>query len=123
MRHVRLSIPVSRSARVRGTPLHPDRPTRRGQCKDGPRPCPWLSCRYHLYLDIRPVSGTLVYAHGLVELEAMQDTCALDVADRGRHTLEEVSQHVQLTRERTRQLQEVALAKIRRALTPATRWR
>jgi len=45
----------------------------------------------------------------------MQETCALDVADDGGHTLDEVAELVGLTRERVRQIEIVALVKVRAA--------
>lgn len=41
-----------------GGPMKPyaidgvQRPTKRSECVDGPRPCPWVSCRHHLLLEI-----------------------------------------------------------------------
>ena len=29
-----------------------ERPTTRVDCENGMRPCPWVGCRYHLYLDV-----------------------------------------------------------------------
>jgi hypothetical protein len=66
-------------------------PATRGECKDGPRPCPLVSCRHHLALDIAE-DGRLFLAHDFDEsnadsiveaLAAMPETCALDVAERG----------------------------------------
>src|SRR4051812_43658731 len=31
-----------------------ERPLRRADCANGPRPCPLVSCRHHLYLDVNP---------------------------------------------------------------------
>lgn len=100
-------------------PGNEQRPRTRGECKDGPRPCPWVSCRHHLLLEIasgkpidgvrdaRPTSirlnraleaGLLGRRPGLAavapaeivrawirdaveHLDAMEYTCALDVAD------------------------------------------
>jgi DNA-directed RNA polymerase sigma subunit (sigma70/sigma32) len=44
----------------------------------------------------------------------MTDTCALDIADRGGITLEEVGQIMNLTRERVRQLETQGLARLQR---------
>src|SRR6185436_15449349 len=30
------------------------RPQTRKDCKDAQRPCPWVSCKHHLYLDVNP---------------------------------------------------------------------
>jgi DNA-directed RNA polymerase sigma subunit (sigma70/sigma32) len=43
----------------------------------------------------------------------MQETCALDVADRGGITLEEVGEILNLTRERIRQVEVKGLEKLR----------
>jgi hypothetical protein len=92
------------------------RPTNRTECADGPRPCPWVSCRYHLQLDVAGPKGILKDNFpGFVPSE----TCALDVADRGGITLDEASGHLNLTRERIRQIEDKALAKLRRGIGQA----
>jgi hypothetical protein len=90
-------------------------PRTRGDCLDGPRPCPWVRCRHHLLLDVTRTGGLVMNFPG-AELEDLPDTCALDVAARGGHTLEETGQRVNVTRERVRQLEVVGLSKIRRAV-------
>ena len=97
--------------------LHVLRPQTRGECVDGPRPCPWVTCRMHLYTDVSPKSGSLKinFPGRSIEytLHAMRDTCALDVADRGGTTLEEVGELINVSMERARQIQEPALGKTR----------
>lgn len=97
--------------------LHVLRPKTRGECADGPRPCPWVTCRMHLFTDVSPKSGSLKinFPGRSIEytLRAMKDTCALDVADRGGITLEEVGDLVNVSMERARQIQEPALGKTR----------
>lgn len=93
------------------------RPRTRGECVDGPRPCPWVSCRNHLYLDVtEPYEGpgggvrlAVVTSH-LGELEDLPETCSLDVADRGVNTLEQISLLFGVVRERVRQIEAKALA-------------
>ncbi|HEX2676331.1 MAG TPA: sigma factor-like helix-turn-helix DNA-binding protein [Polyangiales bacterium] len=85
------------------------RPRTRGDCVDGPRPCPFVSCRYHLALDVNPQSGSLQHNFADLELDQMPETCSLDVSSRGVHTLEDVGFLLNLTRERVRQLEEKAL--------------
>lgn len=89
--------------------LERERPKTRGDCKDGARPCPYLSCRFHLLLDVTP-SGSI--ALPLVDLDDVADTCALDVADRGGMTLEAVGSLLGVTRERVRQIEVKVLAEI-----------
>ena len=92
------------------------RPKARAECKDGIRPCPFVSCRFHLYLDVNPVTGTLKLNFPGLEVWEMPFTCALDVADMGGRTLEEVGQILNMTRERVRQLEASALKTIRVAI-------
>lgn len=69
------------------------------------RPCPYVSCRHHLYLEVHPDNGSIKINWKNVEIEQMPDTCALDVADRGALTLRQVGRMFDLTRERIRQLE------------------
>ena len=92
------------------------RPKARAECKDGIRPCPFVSCRYHLYLDVNPVTGTLKLNFPGLEVWEMPFTCALDVADMGGRTLEEVGHILNMTRERVRQLEASALKTLRVAI-------
>jgi hypothetical protein len=94
---------------------HDDRPKTRGECMDGPRPCPWMSCRYHLGLELQlaPSGNAVTDAvpiryHDPESLDQMAQTCALDVADEGGHTLDEVGALTDRTRERIRQIEEMA---------------
>jgi hypothetical protein len=75
----------------------PERPRTRGECANGPRPCPWVSCRHHLFLDVKEGRYVRLNFPGK-ELEDLAETCALDVADKGKHTLEQVGDLVNLTR-------------------------
>lgn len=86
--------------------LEAARPRTRGDCERGMRPCPFVGCRHHLMLDVGPESGS-IKLH-FEDLDAMADTCALDVADRGEHTLAEVGDAMNVTRERIRQLEASA---------------
>jgi DNA-directed RNA polymerase sigma subunit (sigma70/sigma32) len=78
-----------------------------------PRPCPFISCAHHLYLDVNPESGAIKLNFPHLEVWEMAETCSLDVADRGGITLEEVGAILNLTRERIRQVEVRGLYKIR----------
>jgi hypothetical protein len=91
----------------------PTRPQTRGECADGPRPCPWASCRYHLFLDVHPTSGSIKLNHPGLELDEMRETCALDVADRGETSFAEIGRMLNLTLEGVRQIEIVAGIRIR----------
>jgi DNA-directed RNA polymerase sigma subunit (sigma70/sigma32) len=56
-----------------------------------------------------------------VVLRGMDETCCLDVADRGGTTLETIAQLIGLTRERIRQVEVRALLKLK--MNPAKRRR
>ena len=88
------------------------RPLARTECKDGERPCPYVACKHHLYLDVNPRTGSIKFNFPNLELNEMKETCALDIADRGAITLEEIGEIMNLTRERVRQLEQSALEKI-----------
>jgi hypothetical protein len=53
-------------------------------------------------------------AHGCAEVSDLTETCALDVADRGPHTLNEIGELLNLSRERVKQVVEETLTKIRK---------
>lgn len=82
-----------------------ERPTCRSQCVDGPRPCPWVSCRYNLTIDI--IKGRVrVNPPG-------EDSCALDVADRGEHSVAEIAAILGISKQRVSFIEQEALAFLR----------
>lgn len=85
------------------------RPHVRRDCLQGgcnaARPCPWVSCAWHLYLDVDQETGAIHYPWTGHEIDEVPYTCALDVADRGGIILEEVGEVMNLTRERVRRLE------------------
>src|SRR5512140_431155 len=109
----RLTREEKREALVLQYPEDVDRPRHRGECQSMERPCPFVSCEHHLYLDVNPESGAIKLNFPHLEVWEMAETCALDVADRGGITLEEVGAILNLTRERIRQVEVRGLTKIR----------
>ncbi len=91
-----------------------ERPGRRSHCREGKRPCMYVSCRYHLYLDVNPMTGSIKINFPDREVWELEETCALDVAERGGITLEEVGEIMNLTRERIRQVEVSGLDKLRK---------
>jgi hypothetical protein len=89
-----------------------DKPQTRADCANGERPCPFVSCKHHLYLDVSARTGAIKLNFPDLEVWEMSETCALDVADRGGTTLEEVGAIMNLTRERIRQVEVKGLAKL-----------
>ncbi len=83
----------------------PAPPARRAECIEGPRPCPWSTCRYHLRVERRGLQAA--------KADVTQETCALDLAERGGMKLQEVADVLGVTRERVRQIELRALERIR----------
>jgi hypothetical protein len=88
------------------------KPRMRFECSEAPRPCPYVSCQHHLYLDVSARTGAIKLNFPDLEVWEMSETCALDVADRGGTTLEEVGAIMNLTRERIRQVEVKGLARL-----------
>lgn len=87
-----------------------ERPKKRKECPSY-RPCPYVSCQYHLYLGVTG-SGSIKYNFKELEPHELRPSCALDVAEEGPHTLRETGEYVGLTRERIRQIEERAIESI-----------
>ncbi len=99
--------------------LYPEdiqRPQFRSECKNTVRPCPFVSCRHHLYLDVNPRYGSVTYPHPGKEPHEVIPSCSLDVADKGPHTLDEIGKIFGLSRERVRQLEMDIFKKLEVAL-------
>jgi hypothetical protein len=94
-------------------PVDDQRPKTRAECAEELRPCPWVACKFHLYLDVNPETGSIKINFPDLEPWEMRDTCALDVAERGGSTLDEVGEVTNLTRERIRQLEVRGLLKLK----------
>jgi hypothetical protein len=111
---------LSKRELERGRQLYPEtgypRPVTRADCTQGEfadRPCPFVSCKYHLYLDVSERTGAIKLNFPDLEVWELPESCALDIADRGGITLEEVGAIMNLTRERIRQLETKGLAKLK----------
>jgi len=114
--------PAKVKARAHLVVIEEDRPRVRFECEraaGGDRPCPWVGCRHHLATDVHTQTGGLKLNfpgdgdEDPAGLEGMAQTCSLDVAARGGLNLEQVGHHMNITRERARQLEERALHKIK----------
>ena len=90
---------------------HP-RPASRADCRRGPRPCPFVGCRHHLYLEVKP-SGAITVAWPHLAPWEIPETCALEVAEGGEHTLDEIGELLNLSCERVRKIERQALARLR----------
>jgi hypothetical protein len=90
------------------------RPKKRADCAQMSRPCPLVSCKYNLYLDIT-ASGRVHLNFPDIAPHEMTHSCALDVAELHPDgmTLEHVGDVLHLTRERIRQIEAGAKKKTR----------
>jgi hypothetical protein len=103
-----------------------ERPRTRGDCLPGginaARPCPWVSCKYHLATDVNSWTGAVQINTDPTEME---HSCSLDVAehglDRSGRTLDGYQTETGLTaiadllgvsRERVRQIEAKAMRRL-----------
>lgn len=95
--------------------LEDERPRHRSDCERGPRPCPWVGCRFHLYLDVKE-GGYLRYNFPDRALEDLEETCALDVAESGHHTLEQVGDLVNMGRDHLLRVERAVRGRLRETM-------
>lgn len=118
-RQARPKMPRAQTIGIRraGLPVFVDypegveRPKTRGECMGIERPCPFVSCRHHLFLDVNEKGGLkLNFPH--LDPDQLIVSCSLDVAEDGLAKLEQAGALMNLTRERVRQVEVVALRKL-----------
>lgn len=88
-----------------------DRPKYRSECIAGPRPCPYVGCRYHLYIEVTN-KGSIKYNQPQINVWELDPSCSLDVAQTGPQSLSRVGRMLSITRERARQLEANAIEKM-----------
>jgi hypothetical protein len=89
------------------------RPKVRDDCRAKARPCLYVSCVHHLYLDVTD-KGSIVLNYPDKEPWELEETCSLDVAEKeDGQTLDEIGGLLNLTRERVRQVERSALDKLK----------
>lgn len=92
------------------------RPATRGECLEGDlhavRPCPFVSCKYHLATEVSATSGNIKVNFPGREVWQMRETCALDIADRGEALLDDVAAALNISRQRAEQIEAEAIAKL-----------
>lgn len=113
----KLTRAVMRSYALVFEPVDVLRPATRAECSQEARPCPWVACKHHLYLDVNPETGSIKLNFPDLEPWDLQQTCALDVAERAGITLDEVGEVMNITRERVRQVEIEGLARLKMRLT------
>jgi hypothetical protein len=81
----------------------------RGACRKLPDPCPHAMCRFNLTNERRDNRGA---KPAEIHLPVVREACALEAAEQGGMTLEEIATRLSLTRERVRQIELGALKKL-----------
>lgn len=94
-----------------------ERPRTRGECREGIRPCPYVSCRHHLAIDVTR-AGSLRLNYPGVEVEEMEHSCSLDLAEQHERSHSDIAVILSMSRERVRQIEVDALRKISHLLQP-----
>ena len=80
-----------------------------GACRTLPGPCPHSVCRFNLTAEHRDNRGA---KPAETRLPVVREACTLEAAELGGMTLEEVAARMALSRERVRQIESSALAKL-----------
>lgn len=106
-RHLRLVPPIREASSL---------PMTRGECEGGARPCPLVSCRHNVCVDVSSV-GTLT-VHWLPDEEPDRPNCALDMAAAGGLSRDETGLLLGVSRQRVLQLEEQAERKMRAGMRP-----
>lgn len=112
MERARRRLPVLEVTPQELAQAEAERPRRRGDCEGREACCPWVGCKFHLYLNVRP-SGSIQRTFPGWEPEDLPISCADLVArmvrDHGEElTLESIGLLTGLTRERVRQIADKA---------------
>ena len=89
------------------------RPKTRADCANVPRPCPYVGCRHHLFLEVTMKGGIkMPYGDDVGVLESMPQTCSLDQAETGEMELRHLSKMLSLTDEGTLLIANSAYARL-----------
>ncbi len=94
------------------------RPRTRGECQGGVRPCPFVSCRYHLFLDIDEETREIHLNYPGKEIFELENTCSLDIAEKGEVPLPEVARILNVGQKAVRNLVSRSLATVRARAMP-----
>lgn len=88
------------------------RPRTRRDCKNVPRPCPFVGCRHHLWMELLPSSRDIKpNLSKALPWEMPHASCSLDVADANPNgmTLLDIGRYFKISRERIRQVETIIL--------------
>jgi hypothetical protein len=86
-------------------------------CTGRPGPCPFVSCRHHLAIEVNEIGSLKVLFPGW-EITDLEETCSLQVAKEGPQTVERVARLLNISAERVRQIERGYERKLRHGLDP-----
>lgn len=92
------------------------KPQTRGECETSLRPCPFVGCKFNLYLEIDPETGEITLNFPDIEPDEMKSSCALDIADQGGVPPERVGNLLNETRDKVQRIETIALRKLKPCL-------
>lgn len=95
--------------------LEQARPHTRAECEHGIRPCPFVACKYHLYLEVTE-GGRVRLNFPDLEPWEMPVSCVLDVADTDGVEMEGVGEFANITREGVRLMLLDVLTRLRKRM-------
>lgn len=98
------------AAEIAELEIEAERPRNRLECADGPRPCPWVSCRYNLYLDVTPSTGS-IRVNLPIAVEDMKESCVLDFDERPQ-SQDQIGDLFGLSRQRVQQIEQGSLDRL-----------
>jgi hypothetical protein len=89
------------------------RPQTRAECEQFERPCPFVGCRHHLFLDVT-AKGSIRFPFGddVSVIETMAQTCSLDGAEQGETPVDELAKVFELSAQGMRLLYWQAMTHI-----------
>jgi hypothetical protein len=100
------------------------KPKTRLDCKNIERPCPWVGCKHHLYLDVHPTRHYIILNFPDIEPWELHPSCTLDIVDEfDGLVLETIGRIMNLTRERARQIEKQGLFKLGKNKTLILEWK
>ena len=88
------------------------KPCVRADCASLPRPCPFISCKYNLFVEIGP-KGSLDFTWPRTQPHQMPQSCALDLADEGGLTVQELADEMRLGLDVVKKSVDAALRSVR----------
>lgn len=109
---MRVSKAIVRAASVANQNATRVLPMTRGECPEL-RPCPYVSCRFNLAIEVSAKTGTIKLTYGSDDIDDWPEkNCVLDWAEHGGMDPAEIGKALALTHERARQVEEQALRKL-----------